>query len=301
MLGRPSAGPTARTAWSDPSPLRPLGPSPRRRAWQRIGVALVALGLASGVLHGDAPSPPRGGHPSGASAPLGDADWRLTMLDDFTGSTLDPARWSTYTGRPVGQPLTWWRPANVDVTGGVLQLSTTRQRDGVWHGGGISSAAEGGQAYGKWSVRFRAQSAPGVGYAVLLYPTGGAWPPEVDIAEDGGGDRDGYRSTLHYDADNKTITRLLTGVDLSTWHTVSVVLQPGRITYLVDEREWAVVETAHVPGVPMWLGIQTAANECTETGSSCVTDATPDTSTLEVDWVARYSHRDGLTRSAQSR
>ncbi|NYD20730.1 glycoside hydrolase family 16 protein [Kineococcus aurantiacus] len=247
-------------------------------------------------------APPRH-EPSGQAPPGDGGGWRRTMVDDFTGSTLDTSTWGSYDGRPAGKPISYWRSENVSVTGGTLRLTAERVSARAWRTGGVSSATSGGQTYGKWSVRMRVDPGDGIGYAVLLYPLGGGWPPEVDIAEDSGGPRQGFRSTFHYSPQNRTLGRRNEDVDMTRWHTVSVVLEPGKLTYLVDDVPWYVQETEEVPDVPMWLGVQQTANVRTgdpdQLERSYVDEETPERSVLEVDWVARYTRLDEVPRSAR--
>lgn len=297
----------ARQVTDDASGTSP-GPARRRGWWRRRHVLLAAFSalvlLWFGVSDGDreGPGSPAAEEPSG-DGPPGDGDgWRRTMVDDFGGTELDTSMWGTYDGKPESKPITYWRSENVSVAGGALRLTAERVSARAWKTGGVSSAVFGGQTHGKWSVRMRADAADGIGYAVLLYPLGGGWPPEVDFAEDSGGPREGFRATLHYSSANRTITRRLDDVDMTQWHTVSVVLEPGRITYLVDDEPWYVQDTPHVPDVPLWLGIQQTANVASgdpeQETRSFVGNATPTTSVLEVDWVARYTPLDEVTRSA---
>jgi hypothetical protein len=239
------------------------------------------LGGGAGEQPSSVPAPDPGAMPRSRPG------WRVTFADDFTGPGLDRRRWGRYEGRPGGAPPTAvWAPDNVVVRDGKLVLKG-RKVGARWVTAGVSMAHAGSQTYGRWDIRFRVQRGNGVGYAVLLYPGDGGWPPEIDIAEDGGGGRGHTQATLHWSIANHQLHRDV-AADFTRWHTVSVIWQPGRLHYLLDDREWGRVESPDVPDEPMWLGLQTQQATCTARYRNCPDTREAPAVDLEVDWVVRW-------------
>ncbi|MFD0481199.1 family 16 glycosylhydrolase [Kineococcus sp. GCM10028916] len=246
-----------------------------------LSAATLLVGTVSTADAADAAS---------SSAPGSGNGWQRTYVDDFSGA-LDTGDWSRYEGRAAGDPSTTWQREQVSVSDGKLVLRSQKTSAG-WRSGGVSNARAGSQRYGKWLIRFRADAGDGLGYVFLLYPQGGGWPPEVDIAENGGGDKRDVLGALHYDDAQGTHQRVhkrLSGVDFTQWHTVGVETSPGKIVWTLDGRAWATAWTSGVPDESMWLGLQSMVEtRCSGTARLCVNSSTPRSADVEVDWVARY-------------
>jgi beta-glucanase (GH16 family) len=209
----------------------------------------------------------------------------MVFSDDFGGSSLGN-RWGLHEGQPGGDQYSLWRPSHVQVADGMLHLVASRSGD-QWVTGGVSNW-ESSQTYGKWDVRFRIDRSDEITYALLLWPQDEKWPPEIDFAEDAGGDRATTTATLHHRPGDQKVQRSLQG-DFSVWHTVGVEWQPGEIRYTIDGRPWSTVVSDQVPDVPMWLGIQTQAGGCSKGFLSCPVAGTPARAELQVDWVTVYA------------
>jgi beta-glucanase (GH16 family) len=223
---------------------------------------------------------------SGKAIPLGDlSGWKQTMAADFEDSRL-PKGWVAYHGLPGGPGHGWWDPAQVLVHQGQLSLEGCWV-DGIFTTGGVMAWGVP-QTYGKYEVRFRAQRAHGVKYALLLWPAYGGWPAagEVDFAEDGDGARQGTTATLHHGAANEQEQRALSA-DFSRWQTVGVEWTPGRLVYTLNGRPWAHVDSAGVPTGPMNLALQLEAG-AGDQWSSAPDARTPAHVALDVDWVVSY-------------
>ena len=248
-----------------------------RRVLAIAAVPAVAVAL---LVASDSPYP-SGEAPPPATLP----GWKQIFVDDFTGPALRQ-EWGPYEGSPGNDPRTKWALDQVVVADGRLVLEGTRVGD-LWTTGGISNYKVA-QTYGKWLVRFRVDRSDDITYAILLWPEEPVWPPEIDFAEDGGGIRDAATATLHYSAENSQIQREVPG-DFSTWHTVGVEWMPGQVSYTLDGRVWTTVEDAGVPSIPMWMAIQAQGDGCRKDQVVCPVAGTPDTTRLEVDWVAVYA------------
>lgn len=227
-----------------------------------------------------------GGDPSRQTPPGSDAAWTQVFVDDFSGTALDPSRWWIFNGN--GNSITGPRgAAHAVVSGGTLKLETYRDpaRGNAWVGASVGTGRFGSQTYGKYLVRMRFDAGVGMRGVALLWPVTG-WPPEVDFFEIGSErpSRDVNVITNHYLPGNQMEHHVQRG-DFTQWHTVGVEWTPNRMDYTLDG---VVVSstTAHVPNVPMWLGLTSAASLSLPPDST-----TPSMVALEVDWVAIYQVR----------
>ncbi len=266
----------------------------------RRAVSVLIGGVLLGTLAGSvgAQSAMAGvNDPSGQAMPIGDTPWwHQVMADDFTGNTLDSC-WGAYQGVPGDGPTALWDPSHVAVGGGIADLQSYKDPafGGAWVTAGISSAPCVKQTYGMYDVRFRMDKADGVSYAINLWPSTAPWPcgGEVDFGEDGGGDRSSTTLTVHYcdsSGSNATLPQLKVNADFSTWHTLGVRWQPGKIVWMLDGNTIGTVVSAQVPSDTMHLNIQANTNtDCTRQYYTCIDSSTPSRVNLEVDWVVEYA------------
>jgi beta-glucanase (GH16 family) len=234
--------------------------------------------------------------PSGVPMPTGNLPgWQEVFSDNFTGRVLD-RQWGSYRGQPGGDPGGFFDPTHVTVSGGELVISAYKDPSddrwdagpGTYVTGGISSAPSFAQTYGKYLVRFRMARGQGIAPAILLWPQGNSWPPEIDFSENNGSNRLTDYATLHYGTNNAQVQRRV-AVNLSHWHTLGVQWTPGRLVYTLDGRDWATVINANVPSIPMVLDIQTQGWACgTSAWEQCPNAETPSRVNLYVDWVVAY-------------
>ncbi len=231
---------------------------------------------------------PGSASPSGEALPTtAPAGFHPLWSDDFNGPALNTSLWYPYSGQPGGDPLAWWNPNHVTVSGGELHLSTYQDHKGGtnstgWVSGGVGSTQP--QTYGAFEVRMRVDSGPGLSAIALLWPTVG-WPPEVDFYEDApqGTARNSMSATLHFDPNNDQIQKSLAGIDFTQWHTIGVQWTPGQLVYTIDGAVWATVTSSNVPDVPMSLDLQTQVVPV-----SGMTAPMASNVNMDVDWVAAY-------------
>jgi beta-glucanase (GH16 family) len=246
------------------------------------------------VVKGSVPAQPAavaGPTPSGIAMPTGDTTgWRMAFSDDFNGSQLNPNKWNAYEGPAGGDPDTLWDPSHVVVKGGMLQLQNYRDPNdnNKWVSGGVSSDVGLHQTFGKYLVRFRMDAGNGITGILLLWPENNQWPPEIDFAENGGGDRSSMTSNLYYGSNNQAIQHSVQA-DFTQWHTIGVEWTPGSLKYTLDGQVWATVQSPYVPTVPMSLDLQTQAGSCSSSTNPCPDNTTPKQVTMDVDWVVAYA------------
>jgi beta-glucanase (GH16 family) len=221
--------------------------------------------------------------------------WQRVFVDDFDHG-LNRAWWGRYSGQPKGDPGGWWAPSHVVVRHGILNLETYRDpRFGNrWVSGGVSSAPALKQRYGKYEVRFRADGGKGVAVVVLLFPSYGGWPPEIDFAENGGASsrRPSMAATLHYGVrpNDRQIQYIAHG-DFTHWHTMGVEWTPDQLAYTLDGRRWAVLRSPHVPSQLMELDLQAQTGVCGDPYTPCPDASTPRHVMFQVDRVVAYAYR----------
>ena len=245
--------------------------------WVRYLVVLVPL------LSGVAVAPV-----AQADAPGNFPGWTRDYVDDFN-APLDVTKWGRYeSSTNQSGMLSEYDLANVYTTNGSMVLKTYNAGGTDWRAGGVSGARGFSASQGKWTMRAKFDRAYGIGYAFLLYPKGGSWPPEVDIAEGtAGGPR--VMSTLHWSPTNLTDSRFKYGLDMTQWHTYGVILTDNKVEFTVDGGVWTTINNAGSPTVPMWIGFQTGAKAPSPTATGELVDSTtPQTSNIYIDWVAHW-------------
>jgi hypothetical protein len=261
-----------------------LGATPAPTVTVTVGSSSQPIPAVSGApsAHADPNSP------SGEPMPSGNLPgWRQTFFDDFTGTKLSK-KWVAYDGQPRGDTALF-NSARVSVANGMASIDAKRDANGVFTTGGMSNSRVFEQTYGKFDVRFRMDKGWGVPYAILLWPQSNESWPEIDFAEDNGGDRTMTSASLHT-LDKKNIHRETNG-DFTAWHTAELVWLPGKLTFAIDGHIWTTITGAGVPdSTKMVLAIQSEVHACgSSTWEKCPNKTTPDSTNLQIDWVSIYA------------
>jgi len=241
-----------------------------------------------------------------SSMPVGDLDgWRQVFTEDFT------------TPAPLGQFTAvygnWWEPYSgftdtsgrgtyspekvLSVANGVLDWHLhTDTEDGTHYVGAvipkIPGSATGGQTYGKYTFRFRADSIPGYKMVVILWPdTGGEGAgeingeidfPEADLLPG----KDGEMYAFLHPPGAKLQSSLPTGIAAADtgWHIASIEWRPGSLTYYLDDRLIGT-QTSDVPSTSFVLVFQmeTYADKTQPAPSPSAAGH------VQLDWVSIYA------------
>ena len=138
-----------------------------------------------------------------------------------------------------------------------------------------------GQVYGRYSVRFRADSLHGYKTAWLLWPDTERWPDdgEIDFPE---GDLDSTVSGYaHYASAAGGQDAFNTNATYGAWHTATIEWVPGKVSMILDGRVLGS-STTNVPATAMHWVLQT------ETTLSGFVPAAGVAGHVLVDWVALY-------------
>jgi hypothetical protein len=241
-------------------------------------------------------------NPSGQSMPVGDLPgWRQIFAEDFTtdapvGSFPGSAygsRWDVYpdgskdTAGAQGGPSRYYPSKVLGVGSGVL-TKYLHTENGIPLSAAILPRAGGkylDQLYGKYTVRYRAESVPGFRVAWMLWPQSNVWPRdgEINFPETG---LDGYMCGFVHHQDGTPFDQsvICTGVPLgnNVWHTASIEWSPDRIDFILDGVTVGS-SFSRIPNTPMHWVLQTEA--CYDVGC-------PDPTTvgkIEIDWAVIYA------------
>ena len=206
-------------------------------------------------------------------APPG-AKWSLAFADDFKGSKLDGAHWSTCYSfaattctNSTSKELELYTPRNVSVASGELLLGAAREvanasgRRFDYTSGMISSAGLDRTMfsfrYGFIEARARVPVGRGLWSAFWLLPRGGAVLPEIDIFEIVGHQVGIVREYTHWqDAGGEQQFANATHLDDTSggWHVYGLDWEPSALTWYVDGRKvWSMDYAPAVPKVDMTI------------------------------------------------
>jgi beta-glucanase (GH16 family) len=250
------------------------------------------------------PSPtPTPTPPDGDRAPRADLPgWNHIYADDFdtniaegsfpSGDTNIVGGWSSY---PHGWKDTskngTYDPRIVSVTDGLLR-KRIRYQDGEFKVAAIMPNIGGNvdvrnQLYGRYAVRFRAESFEGYKVAWLLWPKSEVWPRdgEIDFPE---GNLNSYiAGYVHYQngtsgGDQKACeprTELVAG----QWHTAVIEWHPNYVRFYLNGRLFCEA-TERIPNTAMRWVLQT------ETRIGGGAPPTSAAGSVYIDWVSVWSH-----------
>ncbi|MFF1909641.1 family 16 glycosylhydrolase [Kitasatospora sp. NPDC058218] len=321
--GRPPGGaPPVRTAGpaQDAAPRRgPWRPGRARRVAGALAAAtLLALGAACsgtpgtpGAAGSNAAAGARLPAAAAANRPPAAGSWRLVFHDEFTGSTLDPAKWTTCydwndggcTNAGNGEDQ-WYQPGQVKAGGGRLTLTaqprTVTGSDGrtyPWVSGMVSTGRDSWNAqprhtftYGYFAASIKVPANPhGFFPAFWLIPaaTRGT-PPEVDIAEFPNTDQYVHMN-LHWrgpDGSDQHVGQNWGPADFSSdFHVFGVDWEPSTVTWYVDGKAWfQVTDPSRIPNVAMEVVLNLAVGylESPPVGT--------DSAALQAQWVQVWQH-----------
>lgn len=269
----------------------------------------VSLGVAEsseGNINGPVASPPTdtSGSVPNAPPPKGAVIQKVTVQpapsisggyqvnEQFTGTSLNTDLWEamTYPKGYRNNEEQLYRPEQVKVRDGMLQITAGRTQNGEWHSGEVHSKWQ--YTYGEFEVRLAlSATGPGVWPAAWLMGVGKEWPNggEIDIFESINSQPAAY-STIHAGGSNGhwKLQKQLWGIDVTKFHTYKLVKMPGVISWWVDgvkQGEWV---QAHTPAGGVWpfedyanFGLLNLAIGGTWPGPSDAT--TPSSITMYVD------------------
>ncbi|MDO5092399.1 MAG: family 16 glycosylhydrolase [Propionibacteriaceae bacterium] len=222
--------------------------------------------------------------------------WTIDFFDGFD-QPLEETQWERYGwgDPPVGHGAMGVMSQRNSFTQNGNLVIRTQYENGQWSAGGAGSGNVFAASYGRWEVRAKFPQAKGIGYAFLLWPEDGSWPPEIDFAE-GRVNGPEIMGVYHWDSDNKQEHRFVDHHDMSGWHTYGVIVEPNLITFTIDGQPWDTIEHPSVTDKRMWIGFQTGAmdpngwqNDTETVDEGVPGPLTPEVADIEIDYVAHYT------------
>ena len=197
--------------------------------------------------------------------------WTLKFDDEFNGTSLNTAKWSTgWYGSGITPPANsleddCYDPAQVSQGGGALSLSLVQKSENcgdqeAYAGGMVSTMGKFSLTYGFIEARVWLPGVPGNPGQVANWPgvwtDGKNWPTdgEIDIAE---GIKGRVCAHFHGPAEPDGIgagggTGCPSGNYANGWHTFAADWEPGSVTYYYDGVDIGRV-TSGVTSAPMFV------------------------------------------------
>lgn len=233
---------------------------------------------------------------------------RLVFSEDFSGTQLDPMKWtSCYPwARPEGcttwsnNELQWYQSSQIRVGGGAASLVASKeptpgQTEGGapqlfdWRSGMITTGGKFSFTYGKVVVRARIPGGKGFWPALWLLPADSSWPPEIDIME-AVGEAPSQATFTYRESLDQMISSTVSTADLSAgWHTFALDWQPGSLTWSVDDvQRFQLI--GPVTGKPMYLLANLAVGG---TFPQPPDASTPPTASFTIDRVQIWQNNPG--------
>lgn len=244
--------------------------------------------------------------------------WEQTFGDEFAGTSLDPAKWTTcYWWVSAGgctnsgnAEQQWYTGSNVIVSDGTVKLRAQKQTtvapDGKTYeytSGLISSGRNSNVLstpprfqfkYGYMEIRAKLPKGTGLWPAFWTLPSSHGWPPEIDVME-GRGDRptDINVGVYNKDSAGKTVHGSVWVNGLADYtagfHTFAADWEPTFLSYYIDGVERIrVTDPVRIPTEPMYV----LANLAVGGNWPGSPDAsTPFPSDLEIDWIHVFERK----------
>jgi hypothetical protein len=233
--------------------------------------------------------------------PVGDlAGWRQVFTEDFNTPAPLGRFTSVYGNRWIAYPSPWrdtsgrglYNPEKVlSVSNGVLDWHLHTE-NGVHHVGAvipkIPGNSVGGQLYGKYTFRFRADVIPGYKLVILLWPDSDDWGEgEIDFPEVGelvSGREGQIYAFLHGPGAYAHSESLSTGIVAAGtgWHVASIEWRPGSLSYYLDGR-LVGTQKSGVPSTSFHLVFQM------ETNIGGPAPSPSSSGHIQLDWVSIYA------------
>jgi beta-glucanase (GH16 family) len=245
--------------------------------------------------------------------------WQQVFHDSFDKSLLDHTKWVTqYDWRQPSETgstnwsneeLQWYMDGQVAITDGNAVLTAidnpvpaeagTNWKSYPYRSGMISTGRSEPNGpvrleatYGYIEARMKLPQGAGLWSAFWLAPSNKQWPPEIDIMEYVGSDRDKISMTYHWqDADTQRHE------DKSSfqiknlhgdWHTYAIDWQPGKIDWYVDGIQRKTVTGSSVPDIPMEIILNQAIGG---TWAGQPDQSTPFPNQVLIDHVSVYKRK----------
>jgi hypothetical protein len=236
------------------------------------------------------PAGPATPGPSNDPMPVGDLPgWHQVFTDNFSTPLAEgqfpgsyASKWTSYNGFTDSSGFGDFNQKIISVHDGSLDLDLHSQ-NGRAQGAApvpLVNGKWGGQVYGRYTVRFKADALAGYGTGWLLWSDANNWNDgEIDFPESAlNSTIKGYNHTVGNPAHNDLVFD--TGVSYLDWHTATIEWTPSAVSYLLDGKLIQSTTTS-VPTNPLHWVLQTAT-----TGQQ---PAAGTAGHMLIDWVSIYT------------
>jgi hypothetical protein len=227
---------------------------------------------------------------SSTSMPVGDQPgWKQVFTDDFNtniaqGQFPGPyaGKWQSYDNFSDTYRTGTYNQDIISVANGVMDLNlrSVNGRPQIAAPVPLVTGKWGGQKYGKFSVRFRADALQGYKTAWLLWPDSDNWNQgEIDFPE---GDLTGTMWGFNHCINNpsKNCGWVDTKKTFTDWHIATVEWTPSAVKLIMDGTT-VLNQTTDVPQNPMHWVLQTETNGKPNTSVS---------GKVQIDWATIYAY-----------
>lgn len=244
--------------------------------------------------------------------------WRCTFVDHFSGSALDPTKWSALTSASSAREIAECRvdsPNNISVAFGHLRLAVRKLDQPMeckymggtyttsYTAGAVSTGRKFSQTYGRYEIRakFPSTTESGLHSAIWLWPQErkyGSASGEIDIAEFRTAVPDRAVPSLHYvdEATGKRVTKTNNTDCLISkpgeFHTYAVEWTSSKFTFIYDGKacwthSWKPASplVAPAPFDEPYFVILNQSRANVTSGFNAFTSETPLPSKMVVDYV----------------
>lgn len=139
--------------------------------------------------------------------------------------------------------------------------------------------------YGRYSVRFKADSIKGYKLAWLLWPNSDRWPQDGELDFPEGDLSESIKGAVHFRSNNPADFKLFDAdATFRQWHVATTEWKPGKVEFFLDGRSIGVA-TKNVPKTPMHLILQTESclPKCPKPGTE---------GHVQLDWIAVWTRNE---------
>ena len=190
---------------------------------------------------------------------MADSSFDVVLADDFSQGYRSDLWGSPFNGGTYWNGAFSWSGADVNVRGGVMEVTNTRHADGSWTAGGFNSFKAGHSiTYGRIEFDGRVEEAQGTMGVFLTWPASDTgWPGtgEIDILETPALD---VMHTSHWagaDGSHQYGSIRNQSYDETQWNHYSVLWLPDLLTVSVNGSEVARwTDPAAIPDVAHGIG-----------------------------------------------
>jgi beta-glucanase (GH16 family) len=191
------------------------------------------------------------------------AGWHLLWQDEFSGNSLDTAKWRAEDAALTkNNELQYYTPEDVLVKDGMLVLRSEKKIIGNrrYSSGLVETRNKFALQYGRVETRAKVPKGQGLLPAHWMLPTSGLWPPEIDIMEVLGNQPNVVHMTEHWGIwpDRKKQGAMFVGQDFSQdFHEFAIEWNKDSVKWFVDGIQHLEVKQ-YVPHEPFYIILNTA-------------------------------------------